>query len=173
MSTLEDLAIREMSLLDHANRTVGLMEEKFRQLREAGVFAESAAVHAAYVDLASPPTSSLEALKRAIFMGWYECAEPGCFTGIGYLSRDMQCRAQTLLDSAYDAGLVDAEFAVMLGWYWLIADYHFKYQATARVVRYLRKLDPQAYTRFNFTRAALEGRGQMGNYWISLACRNG
>jgi hypothetical protein len=168
---LEELAKREMALLEHAHSTVGLMEEKYRRLRESGAFAESAAIHSGYVTLAAPPTSDLEALKRAIFLGWYECSEPGCFTGIGNLDPREHRRAHELLDIAHVEGRVDSEFAVMLGWYWLIADYHFTAHSSDRLVNYVSRLDPVAYEDFGFTRASLEERGQMGRYWISIACR--
>ena len=170
MNTLEELAAREMKLLEQAGRVAGLMEDKFRQLGETGVFLESAAVHAAYVALAEPPASSLEALKRAIFLGWYATAEPGCFTGIGELDPVRIRRAHELLDVAQAEGCIDPEFSVMLGWYWFIADYYFKALSPARLTDYLLRLGPEAYKTHPFTPASLEGRGQMGVYWISVAC---
>jgi hypothetical protein len=146
------------------------MEDKFQQLHDTGVFAEAAAVHAAYLDMAAPPESSLEGLKRAVFLGWYESSEPGCFTGVGELNPAAHQRSDRLLYDAYREGRVDAEFAVMLGWYWFIADYRFK-AAPSELITYLSGLDPEAYRQFGFTRAALESRGQMGVYWVSMACR--
>ena len=104
VSALDNLARRELELLSRAHVTVGVIEDKFEQLRESGVFAEAATVHKAYITLAGAPTGSLEALKRAIFIGWYEVAEPGCFTGIGDLDPDQHQRAHGLLDVAYTEG---------------------------------------------------------------------
>ncbi len=173
VNALEDLALRELKLLDRAEATVGLFEHKFELLRKTGAFAESAAVHKAYIGIAAPPSSSLEALKRAIFLGWYECAEPGCFTGIGDLDEAQHRRAHELLDVTYAEGRVDAEFAVMLGWYWSIADYYFRAYSPARLLEYVSQLEPDAYKRYGFVPASLQGRGQMGVYWLSIACRAG
>lgn len=171
MHTLEEMSRRELGILERAGRAVGLMEEKDRELREGGVYAESAALHAAYVRLAAPPDSNLEALKRAIFLGWYETTEPSCFTGIADLNRDEVRRAHELLDAACTGGGVDAELEVMLGFYWFIADYHFTFNSSTRLRQYVSKLNPEAHKAFGFSRHALEGRGQMGHFWTSIACR--
>jgi hypothetical protein len=169
--SLEALAKRELIVMDTAHGLAGTMEAKFARLREIGTFRESAVIHKAYVDLASLPSVSLEALKRAVFLGWYQTSEPGCFTGVGDLDGAHIRRAQVLLQAAHAAGQVDAEFRVMLGWYWLTADYHFQYYSSLPVIKYLSGLDPQAYKRHGFVSADLESRGQMGKYWISIACR--
>ena len=59
----------------------------------------------------------------------------------------------------------------MLGWYWSIADYHFQAHSPERLVGYVSHLEPEAYKRYGFAPADLEGRGQMGVYWLSVACR--
>lgn len=153
MISLEELARRELKLLDHVRSAGGEIREKAAQLRSAGVFAESAEVHAAYVDLAAEPIESLEALERAVFLGWYESAEPSAFAGIGE-------------HSAVDSGRIDSEFNVMLGWYWHIASYHFEAHSPRRLADYISSLEPFAYKRYDF--GALEGCGQMGLYWKSV-----
>jgi hypothetical protein len=166
VKALEDLARRELKVLDHAHRAVGEIGERSAQLRSAGVFAESAAVHAAYADLAAPPIGSLEALKRAVFLGWYESAEPGSFTGVGDLPVAIHRRVHVLLDSAWAAGRIDTEFNVMLGWYWYLASYHFEAHSPKRLAAFLSSLEPLAYKGYDFR--GLEGRGQMGRYWDSV-----
>lgn len=157
-----------MWLLDQAGRVTGLIEEKFAKLRELGVFAESARIHAAYVDLAGPPAASLEALKRAIFLGWYEQVEPGCFTGVFDLDPAANRRAIELLDAALADRKLDSEFAAMLGWYWSLADYYFADHSSDRLRQYLSQLQSAAVQTLGLTRASLEGRGEMGHYWISV-----
>ncbi|HYV17949.1 MAG TPA: hypothetical protein VFC25_02835 [Verrucomicrobiae bacterium] len=168
--TLEALAKRELAVLETARGLSGTIEARFARLRATGAFAESAAIHQAYVALAAPPTSSLEALKRAIFMGWYETSEPGCFTGIGDLEQTRVHGAHGLLKTAHASGQLDSEFGAMLGWYRAISDDHFQVSDSA-LRAYLSSLDPHAYEVFGFTRSALEHRGQMGMYWVSIACR--
>ena len=170
MNTLEELTNRELKLLEHAARAVGLMEDKDRQLRNNGVYAESAAVHAAYVDLAAPPNLNAEALKRATFLGWYCDVEPSCFTGVADIDPAGLRRTHELLDAAAWSGRLDVELRVMLGWYWFIAEYHFTSNSSARLVQYVSQLNPEAYKTFGFARQGLEGRGLMGRYWTSVAC---
>jgi hypothetical protein len=168
--TLEGLARRELAILEAAHRLKGTIEAKVVRLREMGTFAESASIHKGYLDLGAPPRSSLEALKRAVFLAWYEVSEPGCVTGVGDLDDAQVRRTHELLHAAYAAGQLDAEFRAMLGWYWSIADYHFR-ASSPGLSDYLSSLDPQAYQSLGFSRSGLEGRGQMGVYWVSIACR--
>jgi hypothetical protein len=182
-SSLDELARREMKVLAHAKAVVGTMEDKERRLREDGTFAESAAIHAAYVDLAAGPWSpdALEALKRAVFLGWYATTEPSCFTGIDDLDEAVLQREFDLLLATMRDGRTDREFEVMLGWYVQVAIYAFVGRAgrdglrlanaANELIRGLRMLDGHAYERFPFTRTDLEQRGQMGHYWISIVCR--
>jgi hypothetical protein len=163
VATLEELAAREMLLLERARLTIGTMEERFEHLRRDGSFAESAEVHSLYVTLARE-RSDLEALKRAVFLGWYEAAEPGCFTGIGGLDPHKLRLAHELLEVARIERRIDTEFAGMLGWYWAISDYYFEASSPESLVSYLSRLDPKGYKAVGFTEASLKGRGQMGSY---------
>jgi hypothetical protein len=169
--SLDELAQREMKVLAHAGAILGTMEDKERRLREDGTFAESAAIHAAYVSLAEAPTSGLEALKRAAFLGWYQTAEPSCSTGVDDLDEAVLQREYELLLTCLGDDL-DEEFEAMLGWYWQVAAYHFTgHGAREALTKTLALFDAVAYKQLAFSRVDLEQRGQMGHYWISIACR--
>jgi hypothetical protein len=168
-----------MAVLAHAKATEGEMLDVDRRLREDGTYAESAAVHAAYVALAGPPRSDLEALKRAIFLAWYQRAEPGCLTGIGDLCGQALERNWAILEKAFDGSALDDELTVMLGWY-QYTGYGIGGYPAANGWRecvspafrvYLVALDGSAYKRHHFSRGSLQQRGQMGEYWISIVCR--
>ncbi len=206
-SRLEELARREISTVERLRALRGKgprgllgsllpvkslpasEEDMFRRREESGIFAESAKVHAAYVDLAGPPISNLEALKRAIYLGWAQDSEHECFSGICRLEETMIRRGHDLLADANEAGRIDEEFAAMLQHYWGVADWLFytrpAYRRLAflaslpeppRNVRGLRarlsalawdamKKDPRYAT---FSLEDLETRGLMGEYWIGV-----
>ena len=177
---LDELARREMTLLAHAQATEGEMLDVERHLREEGTYAESAAIHAAYVVLADLPKRDLEALKRAVFLAWYSGAEPACFTGIGDLDEEALERTWVVLEEAFAGNAVDDELTVMLGWYQAVGydiggfpgtdgRWHECVSPTFRAR--LDALDGGAYKRHHFSRDDLLKRGQMGVYWISIACR--
>jgi hypothetical protein len=180
---LDEVAQREMVVLARAVATSRTMQDKERLLRADGTFAESAAIHATYVDFAAGLWSpnALEALKRAVFLGWYAAVEPSCFTGVDDLDETVLQREFDLLLATTRDGRLDGEFEAMLGWYVQVASYAFVGRAggdglklanaAAELIRDLRLFDGHAYKHFPFSRTDLERRGQMGHYWISLACR--
>ena len=181
--SLDGLAKREMKVLAHAEAIAGTMEDKELLLRADGTFAESAAIHADYVALAAGPWNpeALEALKRAVFLGWYAAAEPSCFTGIDDLDEAVLQREFDLLLATVRDERLDDEFEAMLGWYVQVASYAFAGRSGGdglkvanvadELIRDLRTFDGHAYKRIPFRRTDLERRGQMGVYWISIACR--
>ena len=167
---LDDLADREMALLAHVRAARGLMEDVERTLREDGTFAAYAAVHADYVALADGPEPDLEALKRALFLSWYQITEPSCFTGVDDLDAHAVARSYAALDRVVGEGRVDDELAAMLGWYEGVhCGWHGCAAPTERAL--LDSLPADAYKNLGFSREDLERRGQMGDYWISIACR--
>jgi hypothetical protein len=171
---LRELAEREVGLMEHVDSLVGLMEDKERQLAEPGdeTYAQYAAIHEACAGLAGPPDMSLEALKRAIFLGWYADAEPSCFTGIANLHEGAVSLTHDLLRVAWADGRLDEEFEAMLGWYWSMPPCDFAGSpATDEFARYLSRLSPEAYLSQNFSQDDLMTRGQMGRYWIDIVFR--
>jgi hypothetical protein len=168
---LDDLARRELAILERAEAVTGDMTEADRRLREAGVYAEAAAIHAAYVELAAPPESSLEALKRAVFLAWYAEAEPPCLTGVGDLDERAVRQAHELLAEAHEAGRSDDELAAMLGYYWGVTDWHFTAGPVAKRLGFVATFagHRREYPYPGFSESDHRSRGQMGHYWIAVA----
>jgi hypothetical protein len=151
---LQELAKREGALMEHVNSLVGLMEDKERQLAKDGTYAQYAAIHEAYTVLAGPPDLSLEALKRAIFLGWYANAEPSCFTGISDLHEGAVSLTHDLLRAAWAEGRIDEEFRAMLGLYWsMVPPCDFAGSpATDDFALYLSELGSEAHLSRSFSR---------------------
>ena len=61
---------------------VTFRNETHAQLQSWGIYDEYREVHRAYAALIADPESGIEALKRALFLGWYDLGEPACLTGI-------------------------------------------------------------------------------------------
>lgn len=162
--TLDMLAEREANLYLRIAESIGTMESKHAQLEALGVYAAYRDIFTDYKALLDHPEDAMEALKRVVFLAWYEHAEPCMFTGlyllpgkmesaIAYLERDRACAAP------------DAELSWMLPWYYLIADYAFpdlnKSPCLARFLAASYTTTP-AYPAFS-------NRGQMGDYWNSTS----
>jgi hypothetical protein len=123
--------------------------------------------------LAGPPDLSLEALKRAIFLGWYANAEPSCFTGVSDLHEGAVSLTHDLLRAAWAEGRIDEEFRAMLGLYWsMVPPCDFAGSpATDDFALYLSELGSEAHLSRSFSHDDLLSRGQMGQYWVSIVFR--
>ena len=173
MKNLESLNLAEQNLLSRVRKATGLIEEKHLQLEQNGVYAEYREIFESYVDLIKSKVEGLEALKRSTFLLWYEQAEPSCFSGLFELyETKSHPKVYDALERRADANEFDLELKWMLPFYNGIAEWVFekraglpslhKFLAGANRELWLRELKAE-----NFV-----GRGQMGNYWTSIATSN-
>ena len=121
--TLESLAEVEGKIGLVVSSLKGTMEQKAEYLKSAGIYRKYAQIFAQYLLLAAAPKPGIEALKRAVFLAWYEVAEPACFTGIADLPSDSRLAVVGLVEPVVTD--LDDEFRWMLAWYYLIADFAF------------------------------------------------
>ena len=165
---LWELAAREEALGEAIAGARGRMEEKHAQLDAAGVFAEYAEIHRDYVELAADPVAGMEALKRAVFLDWYELAEPACFSGLSGLDAAARRECLRALDRLCARDGLDAELAWVLPWYFLVAAYAFTaFGQLPGLAARLAALDPHAWEAAD-PPDDLRQRGRMGEYWQSL-----
>jgi hypothetical protein len=171
MITLDALGAWEDRLLRELGRPRGSLEDRDSELTRSGLYAEYAAVFGGYADLARDamePAERLEALKRAVFLTWYEGAQPAPLTGLAELPELAVRRTLELLEERCRQGMLDPELEWMLPWYHAVAEHSLLRLPGLRYLETrLGALDPAAW------RAAgrpdrLEGRGAMGRYWASL-----
>lgn len=118
-----------------------------------------------YLELAAEPNCSLEALKRATFLAWYQVSEPVWLTGLGGLPADASLRVLDLIE--IHLSQLDAEFRWMLEYYfmWEYAfpelDSHPNVAALRRglhVDDLLSQVEP----------ALMVNRGMMGSYFSTV-----
>jgi hypothetical protein len=119
---LAELASREDALYQRVLTATGLMEEKHAQLQDWGIFDEYRDIHRFYAALIIDPKSGLEALKRALFLGWYDLSEPACFTGIFNLSAEVNRYVLAAVETKLGEGGLDLEMEWMLPFYYSITD---------------------------------------------------
>jgi hypothetical protein len=126
-------------------------------------------IHAAYRQIASIQSDEAgEALKRALFLQWYEVAEPFFLTGILNLDEGsktaMLIQAESFLE---DDG--DLELREMVAWYAGIADYAFDAASTGpRFRQWCTTGANLAWLTSDAQRQTYAARGLMGEYFASL-----
>ena len=167
--TLDGIARREAEIFSVVEQATGDMEQKYAALAAAGVFDAYADVLARYVDQLDSSALGLEALKRAVFLVWYDLAEPGCFTGLRDLPEPQVRDVLNRLDAAVGRGLLDSEFEAMLGHYHTIADHAFTRSGSRPALeRWLSASDPDAWRTQVPVPSDRWSRGQMSAYWTSV-----
>ena len=170
MITLRELAAWEDRVAQAVARATGALEERDRQLEQAGVYGEYPAIFAAYLALGTPESpDGLEALRRATFLTWYAGVEPACLSGISGLPEAQTRSVCERLDELFRADTVDAQLAWMVPWYHSVFEYPFALYPGLKSLRaFLARADHRAWERAALTPGELRGRGQMGRYWSSL-----
>ena len=170
MITLPELAAWEDRIADSVARASGAVEQRDRQLEQAGIYGEYPAIFAAYLALGTAESpQGLEALRRATFLAWYAGVEPACFSGISGLPEAQTRTVCERLDELFRAGPGDAQLAWMVPWYNSVFEYPFAlYPGLASLRAFLARADDRAWERAGLTLDDLRGRGQMGRYWSSV-----
>ncbi len=169
---LETLNSAEQNLLSQISTASGLIEEKHFQLEQNGIYAEYRKLYDAYVNLIDSETEGLEALRRSIFLLWYEQAEPSCFTGLSELSEISSQKVYNFLETRVSANEIDFELKWMLPFYNGIAVWVFEERASLpNLQRFLACADRELWAS-ELKAENFIGRGQMGNYWTSITTSN-
>jgi len=169
VSALSSLADQEEAILRVVGSITDLMEERHERLVELGVYAEYRAVFGRYLRLLSDPKAGAEALKRALFLSWYDLSEPACFTGVFELPSDSRYLVLEALNSAFTRGAIDNELRWMVPYYYHLTDFAFpNLNDHPELARFLGRADPESYLRGGLESRQFEGRGQMGHYWQSI-----
>jgi len=166
---IDALNLAEQQLLSRVERVTGLMEEKDAHLRQNGVYEAYGKIYEAYVELLESESEGLEALKRAVFLMWYEQAEPSCFSGVSGLSEKASRKMFEALERRIEAGSLDFELKWMLPYYNEIAEWVFpKYTDLPYLQSFLALADSDLLEKARLKAEDFMNRGQMGDYWLSI-----
>ncbi len=169
---LNQLNRAEKELLSRVRTIDELIEEKDEQFEATGIFEDYRRIFEQYVLLITDDIDGLEALKRAVFLLWFEVAQPSFLSGIRGFSQESGNQAFACLEQYFAAGKVDHELKWMLQHYYVIAEWVF--DVRHRTSTELKRMVADHQELF-LTEAKPEhfvGRGQMGDYWASVATSN-
>jgi hypothetical protein len=170
--SLASLAGWEEAVLASITAASGTAEERYRQIERSGMFGEYPAILSGYLELFADEESSLEALKRAVFLVWRGAMFSPDVTGIAALPDAISRAVLERLDTAIGSALVDDELAWMLAWYRGIGEFALELLgATPRVLRWEAALGRNAWREAGVAPATMRRRGQLGLYWAELAQR--
>ncbi len=170
--TLEELNLKELNLLTEVNNTFGLIDEKIEQLSEKGIFKEYSKVFIEYSDLLNEQNEQneqneeIESLKRAVFLKWYESAEPSFLSGIDLLSESASQLVLEKLKDKIKNKQLDYEFQWMLSHYINVIDFVFSDFINNRNFSIIE--NKEIWENADFDTSQFNNRGQMGIYWISV-----
>jgi hypothetical protein len=170
--SLASLAGWEEAVLASITAASGTPEERFRQIERSGMFGEYPAIVSGYLELFTDEDSSLEALKRAVFLVWRSAMFSPDVTGIAALPDAITRAVLERLDTAIRSSLVDDELAWMLAWYRDTGEFALELLgATPRVLRWAPAMGRDSWRRAGIAPATMHRRGQLGRYWAELAQR--
>ncbi len=173
MLSLTALAGWESAVLASVRGATGSIEERDAQITRSGLYAEYPAILAGYLDLVldvDDEAIAHEALKRAVFIAWYGFNAPSTVSGIAELPESAIRRLMDALGDAIAAGGIDDELGAMLAWYSGQFGYVFEHFGPVRGLDALvGDVDRSAIAALVANAAPWRGRGQMGEYWATLA----
>jgi hypothetical protein len=148
----------------------GTMDERDVQIERSGLYGEYPAILHSYLELFADAPSSLEALKRAVFLLWRAAMASPADSGIAPLPDSAIRVVIDELDALVRRNGADAELRAMLGWYHARSPFLLElYGASEQVLRMARDSGEDAWRRAPITPGGMSGRGQMGRYWSELA----
>ena len=128
------------------------------------IFESYSKIHEKYTNFSS---QSIEALKRAVFIQWYEISEPEFLTGIANLKLKNISQVFINLEKRLNEKNTDNELLWML-------NYYFSWD---NIFDHYKNIDLFNYKKYNFEAHSLPEnfknieRGQMGDYWDSIINR--
>ena len=168
--TLDELNSSESNLLAEIEKTCGLIEEKLEQLQQRGVFEKYSKVFEEYSNLIDGEIEGTEALKRAVFLYWYQSAEPSFLSGVDLMPENAGRKVLEKLDDKIKNEDLDYEFQWMLSHYIRIIDFVFSNSPNTRKFSIIENREIWESDKYDLRQ--FENRGQMGNYWISVISGN-
>jgi hypothetical protein len=128
------------------------------------IYNQYKSIHLQYSELSK---NNLEALKRGLFIQWYQKIEPNFLSGISDLEQDAEKQIVDNLFTVINTKQVDSELIWMLNYYntwdWVFLSYENFRGFDSDLVNEANNRLPE-----NIDKKLMLKRGQMGKYWLSL-----
>jgi hypothetical protein len=160
MRTLNELNNHEQKLLQILESVEGTIEAKLKILENLPVSEQYEQIHFEYATMSR---SSMEALKRGLFLIWYSRLEPEFMSGISTLRQEAIDELFTYTIWRLENNDIDAELAWMLSYY---ANWDFLFADNHTLHTHL--IERQKTVRPQIDAAQMVDRGTMGLYWTTL-----
>lgn len=158
---LNELALKENELEVIIESVEGTIEKKLARLNEMDINKEYFIIFDKYAALCK---ESLEALKRGVFLMWYWRLEPSFITGIFQINTVSDKKIIDLLTRRLKSDVLDYELDWMLSYYSNWSFLFHEYPAFIDLLEHKKQESmPSA-----IDKAAMNSRGTMGNYFLSL-----
>ena len=142
----------------------GHFEERHAYLSEHGLYEDWRSLFVQYANLALD--GDLEAIKRALFFIWYQCAEPNQLSGINELDEDLVEKVLLKVDSLFGSGKLDIELTFMLPFYYQVAEWCFeRFSGLENLVQ--ASISNSELWQGEAPKVNWKNRGSMGEYWSS------
>jgi hypothetical protein len=168
--TLDELAAQEAAI-ERDLAGPGFDDELKRRATGANVPHRWIAVHRDYAALFSEKDArSLEALKRAVFLQWFRCAEPVFLTGM-WAEWDPEAVHLTWaeLEAQLQAEPPDRELRAMVAYYYNVCAWPFEQPpAPPRLAPLVEAVAREGRADVTWTAEQFAHRGQLGSYWRAV-----
>jgi len=165
LNALDSLAAREANIEAQVLSIPGGREIVERKSGELGIYTEYSEIHQEYARLAQVGES--EALKRALFLQWFEYAEPRFLTGIYQLDEKARDDVFQIIEQKCKSADLDTEMKWMIPYYYHIGPY-FDEKKYPKLTLFSKANPPSKETPAPPKDAHLSNRGLMGRYWQSI-----
>ena len=165
LNPLDSLAAREKNIETQVLSIPGGWEIVERRSSELGIFTEYSEIHQEYVRLAQ--TGDNEALKRALFLQWFEYAEPTALTGIYQLDEKAKDAVFQIIEKKCQSDGLDTELKWMIPYYFQISPY-FHERKYPKFTSFCKSNPPSKKNPAPPKDAQFSNRGLMGRYWLSI-----
>lgn len=168
--SLKSLGDLEAALLARLGEFTGTIDEKVSHLEKSDIPGRYAEIYDSYIELFHSQNDRIEAVKRALFLCWYEQTEPSIYSGLsGVAEKRSTVNIFESLDSHLVSAEPDPELQWMVHYYYSVGEWVFEpYLHFGNLRSFLRTAHPEKVVPENVKVEEFEGRGQMGRYWSSM-----
>ncbi len=165
---LDELTTLEYEWLTKQHSVLGTHSDRDAAYEQMGAYEAWREIFREYVALSRD--GDLEALKRALFLWWYQYSEPEWLSGLARLDLESAKELMHRVNDLASQGQLDEELKWMLPWYYSICDY---FCGNFEGIDALKQASmPEGKNRqwwgLQCGRSSFENRGQMGEYWRSI-----
>lgn len=177
--SLETLSDKEIEIFNYLIPQLGEMGFIDCQIDEKNINEKYDDIFTAYLhlfEISLEPEIKLEALKRLVFLNWYSCLEPNCFTGVGSIAFDTLFKIYSHLNDFLKENKIDTELHWMLSYYssWDFLILVFSENKLNELTAFVKNVNTavQHMPEKVLPRGAMDNRGRMGIYWKDCCKEN-